>query len=124
MLLTARLWCQPNDWSTPKAESLGGEIGGGGERLHETNHSVSTTHVNNVIDLWKIASKNAVMDDEICGLCGKPGADKIPHPVRWPNERHPFSEYVHAECEDEAAAEACVALTPRERADFLATLRT
>ena len=39
-------------------------------------------------------------DDDICGLCGLPGADKIPHPIYWPDERRPYTEYVHAEGED------------------------
>ena len=26
-------------------------------------------------------------DVDICGFCGEPGADKIPHPILWPNER-------------------------------------
>lgn len=37
--------------------------------------------------------------EDICGFCGEPGVDKIPHPVRWPGEAHPQSELVHSECE-------------------------
>jgi hypothetical protein len=40
------------------------------------------------------------MNEDICGLCGLPGADKIPHPIRWPDEESAGTEYVHAECED------------------------
>ena len=38
-------------------------------------------------------------DDDICGLCGEGGADKIPHLVRWPGEQTPNTGVVHAECE-------------------------
>lgn len=36
---------------------------------------------------------------EICGFCGQPGADKVPHPVRWPGEDSAGTDYVHASCE-------------------------
>ena len=41
------------------------------------------------------------MNDEegVCGLCGLPGADKIPSQARWPAERVPDRPFVHAECE-------------------------
>lgn len=29
-------------------------------------------------------------------ICGLPGADKIPHPIRWPGERVPDTDFVHA----------------------------
>ena len=45
-------------------------------------------------------------DDDICGFCGLSGADKIPHPVRWPGEQNPNSESVHAECEREECSRA------------------
>lgn len=38
-------------------------------------------------------------EEDICGLCGLPGADKIPHSIRWPAERAPDMPFVHAECE-------------------------
>ena len=38
-------------------------------------------------------------NEDICSLCGEPGADKLPHPVHWPTEIVPDSEYVHGECE-------------------------
>ncbi len=44
--------------------------------------------------------------DDICGFCGLPGADKIPHPIRWPGEQHPNTELVHAECEQEECSRA------------------
>jgi hypothetical protein len=58
-------------------------------------------------------------DDDICGLCGLPGADKIPHSAYWPGEARPNRPYVHADCEDEACERAHAALTDRERAEFL-----
>ena len=60
-------------------------------------------------------------DDEqdICGLCGMPGADKIPHPEHWPGERIPDTGFVHAECEAAECARAHAALSPKQRADVL-----
>ena len=46
------------------------------------------------------------MNHDICGFCGEAGADKIPHPVRWPGEQSPNSEFVHAECEQTECARA------------------
>lgn len=65
---------------------------------------------------------NAVDEDECCGLCGQPGADKIPHPVRWPGERAPETDIVHAACEDAECARARGALTDKQREDFLRSL--
>ena len=36
-------------------------------------------------------------DDDICGLCGEPGADKFKHPIHWPGEWIPDGKFVHAE---------------------------
>jgi len=44
--------------------------------------------------------------EDICGFCGFPGADKIPHPVRWPGEEPAGTEYVHARCEQEETRRA------------------
>lgn len=57
--------------------------------------------------------------ENICGLCGKPGADKIPHPIHWPGERVPDTEYVHADCESEECGRAHAALTDDQRKAFL-----
>ncbi|MCA9340283.1 MAG: hypothetical protein KDA17_05195 [Candidatus Saccharibacteria bacterium] len=62
-------------------------------------------------------------DTDICGLCGEPGADKIPHPVYWPGERRPGSEFVHADCEDMACIEAWGLLSETEREMFLRTIK-
>ena len=57
--------------------------------------------------------------DDLCGFCHLPGADKMPHPVRWPGEESAGTEYVHAECEDAECGRAHGALTDREREEFL-----
>lgn len=62
-------------------------------------------------------------EDDICGLCGKPGADKIPHPIYWPNERQPATEFVHEACEDAECRRAHTALSDADRQAFLATIR-
>lgn len=62
-------------------------------------------------------------DEDICGLCGLPGADKIPHPIHWPQERVPDTDLVHAECEQEACAEGAAKCQGREREQFLASIR-
>jgi len=59
--------------------------------------------------------------EDICGFCGFPGADKIPHPVRWPGEEPAGTEYVHARCEQEETRRAHEALSVAERAAFLLT---
>ena len=60
--------------------------------------------------------------DGICGFCDLPGADKIPHPVRWPGEQSAGTEYVHAECEDAECQRAHSLLTDKQRAAFLRNL--
>lgn len=63
------------------------------------------------------------MDDEdVCGFCGKPGADKIPHPVRWPGEQSAGTDLVHSECESEECKRAHAALSDRDRDLFLRSL--
>ncbi len=45
-----------------------------------------------------------ILEDEaedICGLCGKSGADKVHHPCYWPTELKPGTKNVHSECEQE-----------------------
>lgn len=59
------------------------------------------------------------MNEDICGLCGEPGADKIPHPVRWPDERIPDTDYVHASCESDECARAHANLSDSQRIKFL-----
>ncbi len=46
-------------------------------------------------------------EEDICAICGEPGADKIPHPEHWPGEFCPRSgELVHATCEAEECGRA------------------
>lgn len=58
-------------------------------------------------------------DDDICGLCGEPGADKFAHPVHWPGERRADGLLVHAACEDAECERAHAALSDEEREAFL-----
>ena len=60
---------------------------------------------------------------DYCGLCGLPGADKVPHPVHWPGETQPQTNLVHAACEDEECRLAHDALSDKEREAFLRTVR-
>jgi hypothetical protein len=62
-------------------------------------------------------------DADICGLCGEPGADKIPHPMYWPGERRPGSEYVHASCEQEECSRAHSVLSDKQRREVLSSIR-
>ena len=60
--------------------------------------------------------------DDICGFCGLPGADKIPHPVRWPGEESAGTRYVHEVCEDAECGRAHAMLSDKEREGFLRTI--
>lgn len=60
--------------------------------------------------------------EDICGFCGEPGADKIPHPVRWPGEQSAGTELVHADCEQEECRRAHAVLSDREREQFLRSI--
>ena len=61
--------------------------------------------------------------NDICGLCGEPGADKYKHPIHWPGEQNPDGDLVHADCEREECRRAHAALTDQERINFLRTIR-
>jgi hypothetical protein len=61
-------------------------------------------------------------DADICGLCGEPGADKMPAPCHWPGEIVPDTEYIHPECETAEQKRAHAELSPEERAAFLRTI--
>ena len=65
---------------------------------------------------------STVENADICGLCGLSGADKIPHPIHWPNEQLPNSEFVHRECEEQECRRAHSVLTPKEIIRFLNSL--
>ena len=58
-------------------------------------------------------------EEDICGLCGEPGADKFHHPVHWPGERIPDGPLVHADCESEECRRAHSVLSNRQRQAFL-----
>jgi hypothetical protein len=58
-------------------------------------------------------------DEDICGFCGLPGADKIPAPMRWPGEDSAGTPYVHAACEDAECRRAHSLLSDKQRSDFL-----
>jgi hypothetical protein len=56
---------------------------------------------------------------EICGLCGEPGADKMAlwtgGGIYWPGEEKPETEMVHAECERQETTRAHAALSQSQR---------
>jgi hypothetical protein len=58
-------------------------------------------------------------EEDICGLCGEPGADKFAHPAHWPGERVPDEKLVHKACENEECRRAYAALSDKERREFL-----
>ena len=60
---------------------------------------------------------------DICGFCGEPFAEKIPHEIRWPGEEAPGSEFVHEQCEREECERASLALTQEQRDAFLMSLK-
>lgn len=57
--------------------------------------------------------------EDTCGFCGQPGADKIPHPIRWPGEKSAGTEFVHSECEQEECRRAHAELSDEQRKQFL-----
>jgi hypothetical protein len=61
-------------------------------------------------------------NSDICGFCGTHGADKIPHPIRWPGEESAGTSYVHAVCEKVECQRAHALLTDKQRAAFLRTV--
>lgn len=69
-----------------------------------------------------LCSKEVLDADDICGLCGEPGADKIPHPIHWPGEAIPNTPLVHADCEREECGRAHAALTVTQRERFLKSI--
>lgn len=71
----------------------------------------------NELRIWKDLDR-----EDICGLCGLPGADKLPHPEHWPGERIPDTGLVHAECEQAECTRAHACLTDTEREAYLRTI--
>lgn len=62
------------------------------------------------------------VDEDICGFCGLPGADKVPHPMRWPGEASAGTELVHANCESEECRRAHSLLSDQQRERFLRSI--
>lgn len=60
--------------------------------------------------------------DSVCGLCGQPGANKVPHPIRWPGEAIPATAFVHAECEQKECERARSQMTEQQARDFLKSI--
>ncbi len=60
--------------------------------------------------------------DDLCGLCGEPGADKYAHPIHWPDEQVPNTPFVHAECESVECGRAHTAMSDNQRRAFLNTI--
>lgn len=58
-------------------------------------------------------------DEDICGFCGLSGADKVPHPIRWPGENSAGTKFVHAACEDAECQRAYALLTDNQYYEFL-----
>jgi len=64
-------------------------------------------------------TSNSLEADDVCGFCGEGGADKVPHPVRWPGEESAGTQLVHAACENAECGRAHALLSDREREQFL-----
>ena len=80
------------------------------EIIAETLHRAGVAGYSHLSDLIESA-----LDEDVCGLCGQPGADKIPHPEHWPGERLPESDLVHADCERVECMRAHACLTDEQR---------
>lgn len=61
-------------------------------------------------------------DEDICFLCGEPGADKFAHPIHWPGELGQAGTLVHASCEAEECRRAHARLTKEERIRVLRSI--
>jgi len=69
--------------------------------------------------LYTAAEEN---EDDICGLCGEAGADKIAMPNYWPGQQRPEGELVHQVCEDEECRRAHAELTTEQREAVLRSI--
>ena len=80
--------------------------------------------VEEAVSIWNRRTSIRINEEDIdiCGFCGESGADKIPHPIRWPGEQAPGTQLVHATCEDEECRRAHSLLSDKQRRDFLETL--
>lgn len=75
-----------------------------------------------MVDTVQMAGEHCDEEEDICGFCGLPGADKIPHPIRWPGEQSAGTELVHAECEDAECRRAHSLLSDQQRESFLRSI--
>lgn len=77
--------------------------------------------------MYSWSEMDETMNDDICGLCGEPGADKMAaHTgggVLWPGEMKPSTDYVHQRCERKERGRAHAALSDSERVAFLGSIR-
>lgn len=73
-----------------------------------------------------MSAEPAAGEDDVCGYCGEPGADKAAlwtgGGVYWPGEFVPDTPYVHERCEREETERAFQELTPSQREAFLRSL--
>lgn len=73
-----------------------------------------------------MSDEPVVCDDDICGICGEHGADKMAiwtgGGCYWPGEFVPDTKLVHADCERQEQARAFNALTQKQREDFLRSI--
>ena len=73
-------------------------------------------------ELVRIAQRAVSFEpSDVCGFCDQVGADKVPHPVRWPGEESAGTPYVHEACEDAETHRAFSMLSDRQREEFLRT---
>lgn len=79
------------------------------ESWNRTKESLSPFTMIELCESW--LRHNDDPEEGICGLCGLPGADKIPHTSYWPGERRPETDLVHADCEQAECARAHAALS-------------
>lgn len=58
-------------------------------------------------------------ESDLCGLCGLPGANKIPSPMLWPGQRSPNGPFVHDYCENAETSRAHANISQAQRDAFL-----
>ena len=90
------------------------ELGAANDRLAE--------FARDVVPAERERMEQMEIEQSICGFCDQGGADKVPHPVRWPGENSAGTEYVHRKCEDSECRRAHKLLTDDQRSTFLRAL--
>jgi hypothetical protein len=81
------------------------------EIIQDTLHKAGVPGADNLAELITEALK----EEDVCGLCGGPDPDKIPHPEHWPGEQIPDTELVHTDCEQRECTRAHACLTENQR---------